>query len=79
MVPGANPCWKAVAIQASISAGVVLGKVLIEEGLACRGQQDRKAFEGAEGAFLRRRRIMAGAQVGKLGRDLPVVLRTTKG
>ena len=55
-----------------------LRQVLIEGGLTGLGHQHRETFEGAEGAFLRRRRIVAGAQMGQIVRDQALVVRTEK-
>jgi len=50
-----------------------LCQVLIEGRLTSCGHQHRTTFEGAEGAALRRRGIVAGAQMGKIGGDQALV------
>ncbi len=55
-----------------------MGQVLIEGGLPARGHQHRETCEGAERMVLRRRRIVAGAQMRKIGRDPGLVLEAEK-
>ena len=55
-----------------------LGQVLIEGDLTGLGHQHRKTFEGAEGTFLGRQSVVAGAQMGEIVRDQALVLGTQK-
>jgi hypothetical protein len=55
-----------------------LGQVLIEGGPTGLGHQHCKTFEGAEGAFLRRWRLVADAQMGEIVRDQALVVGTKK-
>jgi len=73
--------WRSPLLESGGDPGINirgrgLCQVLREGGLMGLGHQHRKTFEGAECAFLRRRRIVAGAQMDQIGRDQLLVLRT---
>jgi hypothetical protein len=51
-------------------------EVLREGGLPGLGHQHRHTCEGAAGACLRRRRLVAGTQMDQIGRDQRLVLQT---
>ena len=78
MVPGANPCWKGGRNPGINIGGRGLRQVLIQGGLPARGHEHGETCEGAQDMVLRRHRIVASAQMRKIGRDPCLVLGTEK-
>ena len=76
--PGRSPLLEGGGNPGSNISGRGLRQVLIERGLPTRGHQHCATCEGAERMVLRRRRIMAGAQMRQRGRHSCLVLGTEK-